>query len=87
MKDGRIRLKLLGYLNAARPNGQDVETLVQGLHYDGFRENTTKDTIRHELNLMADDGFVKSKMDALTKERLLWHITDDGIQVALENAV
>lgn len=86
MNNGHLRLKLLSYLHAARPNGQDVQTLADGLRYDGF-PNQSKDNVEHELRLMEADGFAVSALDKLSKSRLLWRITDAGIETALQFGV
>lgn len=82
---GHIRLKILGYTHAARPNGMDAKTIAEGLRYDGLK--ATEETVKEELALMKDDGFMRSKLDPLTKGRLLWCITDAGIQTGMEAGV
>lgn len=86
MKKGHLRLKLLSYLYAARPNGQDAKTLADGLRFDGF-PGQSEEMVRQELDLMQVDGFAEGRMDTLTKDRLLWRITDGGIQAALQHGV
>lgn len=84
--NARIRLKLLSYLHAARPAGQDVPTLTEGLRLDGFRAST-EDSVKAELELMRADGLAGSQLDKFSKDRLLWSITDSGIEAALEHGV
>lgn len=83
---GRIRLKILSYLCAARPLGQDAKTLSEGLIYDGF-PTLKEEATRQHLDLMQCDELAKGKMDPLSKDRLLWYVTDKGIETALQNGV
>lgn len=86
MNTALVRLKLITYLNAARPLGQDSKTLADGLRYDGFPD-ASEETVRKELDLMQVDGFAAGRMDPLSKKRLLWTITDAGIETGLKHGV
>lgn len=82
---GHIRLKILAHTHAVRPNGMDASTITQGLRYEGLK--VTEESVKDVLALMREDGFVRSKLDPVTKDRLLWCITDAGIQTGMEAGV